>query len=43
MVNSRRGNDVLLCPFFLKYAQQLKSKRENIKFLPGVALGGYWY
>lgn len=38
VVNSRRGNDVLLWSVFPEYAQQLKSKRENIKFLPGVAL-----
>jgi len=34
----RQGKEVLLWSAFAEYARQLDSKRENIKFLPGVPL-----
>ena len=38
IVNARRKNDVVLWSAFPEYAQVLKDKRENVKFLPGVPL-----
>lgn len=38
VVNARRGNEVMLWSAFPAYAETLKQKRENIKFLPGVPL-----
>ncbi|MDD5218873.1 MAG: NAD(P)-dependent glycerol-3-phosphate dehydrogenase [Candidatus Omnitrophica bacterium] len=38
VVNARRKNDVLLWSAFPNYAEVLKEKRENIKFLPGIPL-----
>lgn len=38
LVNARRGNDVLLWSAFPDYAEVLKQKKENTKFLPGVPL-----
>lgn len=38
LVNARRGNDVLLWSAFPDYADVLKQKKENVKFLPGVPL-----
>jgi len=35
---SERGNDVFLWSNFPEYVDVLKSKRENIKFLPGIAI-----
>ncbi len=38
LVNARRGNDVLLWSAFPDYAEVLRQKKENVKFLPGVPL-----
>lgn len=38
LVNARRGNEVLLWSAFADYAAQMKERRENFKFLPGVPL-----
>ena len=38
IVSQRRGNPTLLWSVFPEYAEFLKEKRENKKFLPGVAL-----
>ena len=38
LVGARRGNDVLLWSAFSDYAAQMKERRENFKFLPGVTL-----
>lgn len=38
LVNARKNNDVLLWSAFPDYAKILESKRENVKFLPGVPL-----
>ncbi len=38
LVNARRGNDVLLWSAFPDYAEVIKQKKENVKFLPGVPL-----
>lgn len=38
MVNVRRGNDVILWSGFPDYAEVLRERRENIKFLPGVKI-----
>ncbi len=38
LVNARRSNDVLLWSAFPDYAEVLKQKKENVKFLPGVPL-----
>lgn len=35
LVNSRKGNEVVLWSAFSDYAQVLNQKRENVKFLPG--------
>jgi len=37
-VNLRRGNDVTLWSAFPEYAADLRKKRENVKFLPGLKL-----
>jgi len=38
LVNLRRGNDVMLWSAFPEYAEVLRKKRENVKFLPGIKL-----
>ncbi len=38
LVNARRGNDVLLWSVVPEYAAQMRERRENVKFLPGVSL-----
>ena len=38
LVNARRGNDVLLWSAFPDYAEVIKQKKDNVKFLPGVPL-----
>ncbi len=35
----RQGKDVLLWSAFPEYARELKAKKENVKFLPGIPLG----
>lgn len=38
LVNARKQNSVMLWSAFAEYAEVLRKKRENVKFLPGVPL-----
>ena len=38
VVNARRKNEVMLWSAFPEYAKTIETKRENVKFLPGVPL-----
>lgn len=38
VVSARKGNETLLWSAFPEYAEQIKVKKENFKFLPGVPL-----